>query len=172
VRRWALPALLSERPPATTEASGESSPSLPDYSVDASAVPPATAPRIDQLAHARALVRRYVWHAQAGERADMLRAYLPDTRRSAETVVARDLELAKKGGALFGGIRVYSSAALENNRLAPPPAASLVHEEDVKRLQELMEAHDDAVVVLLEFTGGSVRAVFVVRDGGDWWLLP
>lgn len=102
----------------------------------------------------------------------MLQAYLPETRRSAETLVARDLELASKGGRLAGGIRVYSSASLEDGRLAPSRAASMVHTDDVTRLEELASAHDLACVVLLEFTDGTSRAVFVVRDGTDWWLLP
>jgi hypothetical protein len=48
----------------------------------------------------------------------------------------------------------------------------LVGVEAAERLRTLLEAHDDASIVLLEFADGTARPIFVVRDGPDWWLLP
>jgi hypothetical protein len=36
----------------------------------------------------------------------------------------------------------------------------------------LSSAHDGALIVLLEFSDGTTRPVFLVREGDRWWLLP
>jgi hypothetical protein len=127
---------------------------------------------VGELTATRDIVQRYVIDAQAGDRAAMLEAYLPETRRSAETVVIRDLELARPGGQFAGGIRTYSSVFRKGGGLMPYRAGSLVHVEDAERLDELSSAHDGALIVLLEFTDGTTRPVFLVREGDRWWLLP
>jgi hypothetical protein len=127
---------------------------------------------VGELTATRDIVQRYVTDAQAGDRAAMLEAYLPETRRSAETVVVRDLELARAGGPLANGIRAYSSVFRKGGGLMPYRAGSLVHVEDAERLEQLATVHDEALIVLLEFTDGTTRPVFLVRVGVRWWLLP
>jgi hypothetical protein len=127
---------------------------------------------VEELTTTRDIVQRYVVDAQAGDRTAMVEAYLPETRRSAETVVVRDLELARPGGPLTGGIRAFSSVFRKDGGLMPYRAGSLVHIEDAERLDALSASHDGALIVLLEFADGTTRPVFLVRDGGRWWLLP
>lgn len=142
------------------------------YFMDATAVPPPAAPRDAQTAHALALVRRYIDDARLGRRDALAASYLPETRRSAETVVVRDLELAREGGPLHRDVSGYLSVALEEGRLWPPQSGELVNAEDADRLRALADIHDDAFIVLIRFRGGSPRPVFVVRDASAWWLLP
>jgi hypothetical protein len=138
-------------------------------SADAQFAPPEM---VGELTSTRDIVQRYVIDAQSGDRAAMLEAYLPETRRSAETVVARDLDLAQPGGPLADGIRAYSSVFRKQGGLMPYRAGSLVHVEDAERLDQLAVAHEGALIVLLEFRDGTTRPVFLVRDQDRWWMLP
>jgi len=162
----------SARTPRAVAAGVETTGEAGRYFMDATAVPPPEAPRVMQSAHALALVRRYVDDARLGRREQLIKAYDPDTRRSAQTVVARDLELARPGGPLYRNVGAYLSVALEEGRLWPPQSAELVTAEDAERLEALAGTHDDAFIVLIRFTDDTTRPLFVVRDGTDWWLLP
>jgi hypothetical protein len=127
---------------------------------------------VEGLAPARELVRSYVASAAAGDRAGMTGAYLPETRRSAETIVARDLELAGKDGPYSSGPRNTSSVFLFDDALFPPNMAPSVEAEDEARLRELRPLHDGASLVVASFSDGSRRTFFVVVDGSRWHLVP
>lgn len=163
----ALAAGCAGRPAATTVPSaGDRAPATATVPGSADAT---LQPHLDAT---RDLVWRYVIDAQAGNRTAMLDAYLPDTRRSAETVVVRDIELARPQGPLAAGLKGTSSVFLSNGGLMPPRAGAKVHAEDAARLKELAASHELALMVLIELRDGSERPVFLVREDGRWWMLP
>ena len=127
---------------------------------------------IESLAPARELVRAYLRAAVAGDRQAMTDLYLPETRRSAESVIARDLELARKGGPYATGPTNTTSVFIFESGLFPPDTGFTIEAEDVDRLRDLVKAHDDASIVMTRFSDRSLRPFFVVRDGEARYLVP
>lgn len=127
---------------------------------------------VGQLAPMRELVSSYLRAAASGNRDTMSAAYLPETRRSAETVIARDLELAADEGPYAKGPTNSTSVFLLRDELFPSGMDFTVKAEDETRLRQLKALHDDVTIVMTEFADGSWRAFFVVRDGKDLHLLP
>jgi hypothetical protein len=127
---------------------------------------------VEQLTPMRELVRSYLRAAKSGDRDAMSVAYLSETRRSAETVIARDLELAAGDGEYAKGPTNTTSVFLFRDELFPSGMDFTVKTEDEARLRELKSLHDDAAIVMARFADGSWRAFFVVRDGQDLRLVP
>jgi hypothetical protein len=150
-------------------------PSRDDMARSTSATPqPASWPSTataEAMTAMRALAHSYVSAAQVGERARMRAAYLPDTRRAAVTVIARDLELARPGAPL-SGLNTYRSLAIVRGSLWPPSLAPRIRSDDASRLLDLTSAHEQAAIVLMQLEDGSEHLLFAVQDSGETFLVP
>ena len=124
---------------------------------------------VETMTAMREAVSGYVKAAVEGDREAMESAYLPETRRSAQNVVARDLEAAARTGWRAANMR---SVLLHDDALWPPTAAADVRELEERRLRELVAVHEDANLVLVDQADGGRRAYFVVADGGVIALVP
>lgn len=127
---------------------------------------------VERLAPSRELVRAYLRAATCDDRDTMTGIYLPETRRSAETVIVRDVELSARGGPYSPGPTNTTSVFLYKGGLFPSGADLGVSAEDEARLRDLKRGHGDATIVVTQFPSGGRRVFFVVRDGEALHLVP
>lgn len=125
-------------------------------------------------ADARALmqvVKTYVDDVREGRRREAVGHFLPDTSRTAEAAVSRDMGTAQKNPDSFVPSE-YKMLWLDGELLMPKNNDNLLMQSERDRLGQLSEYHKSAVVVFMTSVNGTVSKRFVVQTDEGFYLVP
>ncbi|MCL6473075.1 MAG: hypothetical protein K6T91_09770 [Firmicutes bacterium] len=117
------------------------------------------------------LARDYYSFVMKSDRKAAVNLFLPEVRRTEDSMIPKDLELAKESPESY---MPASSSYIwyQDSKLWPRKEAVLLKNDEVKRLVILSNAYEKAVIIRTTFKKGNTRKLLAIKNKGKYFLLP
>lgn len=106
-----------------------------------------------------------------GNKRAALEMFLPHLRRTAESLISKDIELASEQPASYAP-KTTTYVWYQNEKLWFREGAKLLTNDEIDRLITVSKKYERATVAVITFENGKRRNILLVKYGDEYYLLP
>lgn len=117
------------------------------------------------------LAQDYYSLIRKGDRTTAVNLFLPEVRRTEDSLIPKDIELSKENSSSYMPTS-NNYIWYQSGKLWPRKEAELLKNDEIKRLVVLSNAYEKAVIIKTTFKKGNVRKMLAVKSKDKYFLLP